>query len=77
MIKSSDGTLIYNELFEIASNTIEKLPHKRKHVYKLSKQEGMKIKEIASKLNISHRTAENHLARALKYLKEELAGITL
>jgi DNA-directed RNA polymerase specialized sigma24 family protein len=37
----------------------------------------MKIKEIASKLNISHRTAENHLARALKYLKEELAGISL
>jgi RNA polymerase sigma-70 factor (ECF subfamily) len=77
MIKSSDGTLIYNELFEIASNTIEKLPHKRKQVYKLSKQEGMKIKEIAIKLNISHRTAENHLARALKYLKEELAGISL
>jgi len=76
-IKSSDGPLIYNELLEIANKTIEKLPPQRKKVYRLSKQEGMKIKEIASKLNISHRTAENHLARALKYLKEELAGISL
>lgn len=77
IIETADGTLIYDELLEIASKTIENIPHRRKIVYKLSKQEGMKIKEIASKLNISPRTAENHLARALKYLKEELAGISL
>ncbi len=77
LIETADGTLIYNELLEIASKTIESLPHRRKSVYKLSKQEGMKIKEIAGKLNISSRTAENHLSRALKYLKEELACITL
>ena len=53
------------------------LPPKRKKVYKLSKQEGMKIKEIAAKMDISPRTAENHLAKALKFLKEELAGISL
>jgi RNA polymerase sigma-70 factor (ECF subfamily) len=77
IIESVDGTLIYHELLQIASHTIENLPPRRKTVYKLSKQEGMKIKEIASKMNISPRTAENHLAKALKYLKEELAGISL
>ena len=77
IIESVDGTVIYNELLELASKTIENLPPKRKIVYKLSRQEGMKIKEIASKLNISTRTAENHLAKALKYLKEELSGISL
>jgi RNA polymerase sigma-70 factor (ECF subfamily) len=77
IIESVDGILIYNELLELASETIENLPPRRKAVYKLSKQEGMKIKEIASKLNISTSTAENHLAKALKYLKEELAGISL
>ena len=77
LIETSDGALIYNELLEVASKTIENLPLRRKTVYKLSKQEGMKIKEIAVKLNISSRTAENHLSRALKYLKEELAGILL
>jgi RNA polymerase sigma-70 factor (family 1) len=77
LIETADGSLIYNELLEIANKTIENLPHRRKTVYKLSRQEGIKIKEIARRLDISPRTAENHLARALKYLKEELAGISL
>ena len=68
------GTVIYLELLELANKTIEKLSPKRKIVYKLSRQEGLKIKEIASKLNISTRTAENHLAQAVKFLKEELSG---
>jgi RNA polymerase sigma-19 factor, ECF subfamily len=76
IINDVEGTMIYNELLELASKTIENLPPQRKKVYKLSKQEGLKIKEIASKLNISPRTAENHLARALKYLKEELSEIS-
>jgi len=77
VMDSTDGTLIYNELLELANRAIETLPPKRKKVYKLSKQEGMKIKEIAGKLDISPRTAENHLAKALKFLKEELAGISV
>jgi RNA polymerase sigma-70 factor (ECF subfamily) len=77
IIEGADGPAIYNELFELASRTIENLPPRRKTVYKLSKQEGKKIREIAAELNISTRTAENHLAKALKYLKEELAGISL
>jgi len=77
VIENNDGSIIYNELLELANRAIEKLPPRRKTVYKLSRQEGMKIKEIACKLEISTRTAENHLAKALKYLKEELAGISL
>ena len=77
VIENTDDSIIYNELLELANQTIEKLPPKRKTVYKLSRHEGMSIKEIAGKLNISTRTAENHLGKALKYLKEELAGISL
>jgi RNA polymerase sigma-70 factor (ECF subfamily) len=77
IIENTDGPAIYNELLDLANQTIEKLPPRRKTVYKLSRQEGMKIKEIAAKLNISTRTAENHLAKALQYLKEELAKISL
>jgi len=77
VIENTDGSIIYNELLELANETIEKLPPKRKIVYKLSRHEGIKIKEIASRLNISTRTAENHLAKALKFLKEEMEGISL
>jgi len=71
-----EGAMIYSELLEIANKAIESLPPRKKTVYKLSKQEGLKIKKIAIRLNISPRTAENHLARALKYLKEELSEIS-
>lgn len=77
VLETVDGVYIYNELLALANKSIEKLPPKRKAVYKLSKQEGLKIKEIAEKLNISSRTAENHLAKALKYLKEELSAISV
>ena len=73
-IENTDGAIIYNELLDLANKTIEKLPPKRKMVYKLSRQEGMRVKEIATHLNISPRTAENHLAKALKFLERELAG---
>lgn len=72
-VANTDAPVMYNELLDLANKTIEKLPPKRKMVYKLSRQEGMKAKEIARQLNISTRTAENHLAKALKFLERELA----
>jgi len=77
IIENTDSSVIYDELFELAKNTIEKLPPKRKIVYKLSRQEGMKINEIACKLNITKKTAENHLSMALKFLKKEIGNISL
>ncbi len=74
MIENTDGPIMYDELLDLANKTIERLPPKRKMVYKLSRQEGLRAKEIASMLNISTRTAENHLAKALKFLEKELAG---
>lgn len=76
-INNTDSSVLYNELFELACKTIDKLSPQRKTVYNLSRKEGMKIKQIARTLNISPRTAENHLSKALKYLKDELAKISL
>jgi RNA polymerase sigma-70 factor, ECF subfamily len=76
LIENTEGPIMYNELLDLTNRTIEKLPPKRKMVYKLSRQEGLRAKEIASKLNISTRTAENHLAKALKFLEKELDGNT-
>ncbi|MCK5137987.1 MAG: RNA polymerase sigma-70 factor [Bacteroidales bacterium] len=75
--ENADASIVYNELFELANKTIDKLPPKRKTIYKLSRLEGMTIKEIANRLDISTRTAENQLAKALKYLKEELQNLSL
>ena len=71
IIENTDESIIYNELLEIANKAIEKIPPKRRMVYKLSRQEWLRIKEIAARLQISTRTAENHLAKALKFLEKE------
>lgn len=76
-INSTESIVIYNDLLSLVNEAIEKMPSQRKRVYKLSRHDGMSIQDISKKLNISKRTAENHLSRALKYLKEEIANISL
>lgn len=71
-ISETANTVIYNELMEIVDRAVEKLPPKRKVVFKLSRQENKQIKEIAESLSISPRTAESHLSKALKFIKQEL-----
>ncbi|MEZ5071556.1 MAG: RNA polymerase sigma-70 factor [Bacteroidales bacterium] len=77
LIDTPESELILRELMEIAESAIEKLPPQRKLVYRMSREEGLKIKEIAAKLQISPRTAETHLSRALRFLKEEFAKTSL
>lgn len=49
---------------------IDSLPEKCREVFLLSKRDGLKYKEIADKLNISIKTVENQVAKAMKVLKE-------
>ena len=76
-ISETANTIIYNELMDLVNRTIEKMPAKRKTAFKLSRQEGKTIKEIAERMNISSRTVETHLTKALKFIKQELSGASL
>lgn len=58
-----------NELIVLLHAEIEKLPPQCGKVFKMSRFEHLKYKEIASLLNISERTVENHVATALKSLR--------
>ncbi len=61
-----------NELQEKITATIEKLPPERKKVFVMSRFDNLKYKEIAEKLDISVKTVENQMGKALKFLREEL-----
>ena len=63
---SDSGTL------DRINQTIEKLPEQRKRIFKLSRLEGLKYREIAEKLNISPKTVEAQMGKALKFLRENL-----
>ncbi|MEM9298411.1 MAG: RNA polymerase sigma-70 factor [Bacteroidota bacterium] len=54
-------------------NAIEALPKDRKKVFRMSRDHGLKYKEIAETLGISIKTVETQMGRALKYLRIELS----
>jgi len=62
----------YNDLMQKAEIIIDKLPARQKAVYILSKSEGFSNSEIASRLNITKKTVENHLAKAKVFIRDSL-----
>lgn len=60
------------DLEERIKEAVLSLPEKRREVFELSRHEGMKNKEIAEKLNISVKTVENQMTKALEYLRMKL-----
>lgn len=62
----------YEELVAQISAIVNQLPEKCREVYKLSRQENLTHKQIAERLNISTKTVENHLTKALRQLRTSL-----
>lgn len=65
------------ELRKDLAEAMNELPDKCKTVFKLSYLHGMKNKEIAEVMNISLRTVEAHMYKALKFLRERLGYLKL
>lgn len=63
----------YHALSELVDKLVEQMPEKRRMVFRKSRFEGKNITEIAREMEISTKTAENHLHTALLHLRKELA----
>lgn len=61
-----------NELEYRIKEAINDLPEQCRLVFKLSRFEELKYSEIAEQLNISVKTVENHMGKALKMMREKL-----
>ncbi len=68
--------LLHDELMVFIDSIIEQLPEKCKVVFKLSREEGLSNKKIAEKLQISQRTVEGHITKALRILRNSI-GVSL
>src|SRR5690606_20926487 len=62
-----------NELYERFQLALEKLPQECRMVFHLSRCEELKYQEIAGRLDISIKTVEAHMGKALKTMRIELA----
>lgn len=60
------------ELEEIVGQAIEQLPERCQLIFKLSRVEEKSYQEIADELNISVKTVENQIVKALRMLRDAL-----
>ena len=64
--------LIEKELSNRINSVIDELPEKCKEIFLLNRFENLKYKEIAKKKDISIKTVESQMSKALKHLRERL-----
>lgn len=70
--ETPEKILLNKEIVKRIEETIEKLPPRCKLIYKLAKQDGLKLKEIADILNISVKTIDAQLAIAVKRITQSI-----
>lgn len=66
---TADMILHHKRILQMVTEEVEKLPEKCKLVFKYSRERGMTTREIAKELNISDKTVENQINKALRQLK--------
>ena len=64
--------ITYDSLYQYISELVNRLPNRRKEIFIKSRFEGHSVKEIAEELQISHKTVENQLTAALKFIRTNL-----
>ena len=60
------------ELEEKINEALESLPEKCRQIFELNRFDGLKYSEIATQLDISIKTVENQISKALRILREKL-----
>ncbi|BBE19486.1 RNA polymerase ECF-type sigma factor [Aquipluma nitroreducens] len=65
-------SVLFTEFQAKVDEAIGSLPEECRKIFKMSREDGLKYAEIADKLNLSVKTVETQMSRALSKLKTEL-----
>jgi RNA polymerase sigma-70 factor (family 1) len=65
--------ITYNSIHQYITKLVNQLPERRKLIFIKSRFEGLSTREISEELKISHKTVENQLTDALKFLRANLS----
>ncbi len=60
------------DLQQRVDKALNELPEKCRQVFEMSRFQGLKYREIAEELDISQKTVEAHMSKAMKMLREKL-----
>jgi RNA polymerase sigma-70 factor, ECF subfamily len=64
--------VVFNEFYDRVETYINDLPRQCQLIFRMSREEGLRYREIADQLNISIKTVETQMGRALKTLRERV-----
>ena len=64
--------LVAAEIAQKINKAIEELPEKCREIFVLNRYENLKYREIADKLNLSLKTVEAQMSKALQHMRERL-----
>ena len=67
----------YEDLHQQIEAAIQKLPRQCKLIFLMSRDQDLKYKEIAEALNLSIKTVDTQMGRALKYLRKSIPTTSL
>ncbi|HEV2482401.1 MAG TPA: sigma-70 family RNA polymerase sigma factor [Puia sp.] len=70
-----EDNIRYQELQSSLEAGLQGLPERCREIFLLSRREQLSIAEIAERLDISRRTVENQLTRALQHLRHSLGDL--
>ncbi|MEM9328391.1 MAG: RNA polymerase sigma-70 factor [Bacteroidota bacterium] len=71
-VNQTEEALNFNDLEKTILTTLDHLPDRCQEIFYLSRFEGLSNSEIAQKLNLSIRTVETQISRALRFLRTEI-----
>jgi RNA polymerase sigma-70 factor (ECF subfamily) len=66
---SPEEEMISRESAAAYTEVLEQMPEARRKVYLMSREDGMKYREIAGRLHLSVKTVEKHISAALRLLR--------
>lgn len=69
----TENEIMYNSLKSKVDTLVDTLPCQCRNVYRMSREQGLTNREIASNLLISERAVEYHISKALSMLKANLS----
>lgn len=70
----ADDTLILKEQEQLLAQILESMPENCSETFRMSREEGLTYKQIASRLKISEKTVEKRLSKSLQYIRKGLSG---
>lgn len=74
---STEELLDLDDLHTVLNEIVESLPKKCQKVFRMSRFEHLSIKEISEEMDISTRTVENHITKALRHIRQELKPLVI